>query len=183
MKETRRANGTGWVHVDELKPWEKNPRKNDPAVPKVMASIREFGFVAPIVVWRGGNRMVAGHTRLKAMRALLKEDEAFTAKGAPGPAMVRVVFHEFESEAQADAYALADNKLGMVAAWDDSLLLEQLGAMSETLIAASGFDAILQGAATPTQPPRQVTFTAGATKVDVDGMVFQHRCPRCSFEF
>lgn len=43
-----------WVHVDELRPWERNPRKNDPAVPKVAESIRRFGFVSPIVVWQGG---------------------------------------------------------------------------------------------------------------------------------
>ena len=109
------------MHVDELRPWEKNPRKNDPAVPRVAESIKRFGFVSPIVVWQGGNRMVAGHTRLKAMRALMKESPDFVAKGAPAPGMVRVAFHEFADEHEADIYALADNRLGEAATGKDDL--------------------------------------------------------------
>lgn len=129
-----------WVHVDELRPWEKNPRKNDPAVPKVAESIRRFGFVSPIVVWQGGNRMVAGHTRLKAMRALLKESPGFVAKGAPAPGMVRVAFHEFADEHEADIYALADNRLGEIAEWDDDAVADITRSWSEDDKVAAGFD-------------------------------------------
>ena len=41
-----------WVSVDRLKTWAKNPRKNDAAVAKVVASIQRFGFGAPLVVRR-----------------------------------------------------------------------------------------------------------------------------------
>lgn len=132
-----------WVHVDELRPWEKNPRKNDPAVPRVAESIKRFGFVSPIVVWQGGNRMVAGHTRLKAMRALLKESPSFVAKGAPAPGMVRVAFHEFADEHEADAYAIADNKLSELAAWDDALLAEHVARIERedaSLLSALGIE-------------------------------------------
>ena len=97
----------GWLPLAALIPWAKNPRKNDAAVPKVGESIKRFGFVAPIVIWEGANRMVAGHTRYKAMQVIMEKDPGFVAKGAPGPGLVRVVFHEFSSEDEADAYALA----------------------------------------------------------------------------
>lgn len=129
-----------WVHVDELRPWEKNPRKNDPAVPRVAESIKRFGFVSPIVVWQGGNRMVAGHTRLKAMRALLKESPGFVAKGAPAPGMVRVAFHEFADEHEADVYALADNRLGEIAEWDDDAVADITRQWSKEDVAVAGFD-------------------------------------------
>lgn len=159
-----------WLHVDALKPWEKNPRKNDPAVPKVAASIERFGFVAPIVIWKGGNRMVAGHTRLKAMRSLLAQDPNFVAKGAPGPAMVRVVFHEFANEADADAYALADNKLATFSEWDYSLLtaavstigddLASIAGFSQTLLANQNTPVLIPQAPPPTEQ-RVVSFIAG----------------------
>lgn len=120
------AGAASWVHADSLRPWDRNPRRNDPAVPRVAESIRRWGFVSPIVVWRAADRMVAGHTRLRAMQQLLAADPAFTAKGAPGPGMVRVVFHDFETEHDADLYALADNRLQELASWDDDLLREAL---------------------------------------------------------
>ena len=129
-----------WLPVAELRPWAKNPRRNDPAVPRVMVSIQRFGFVAPIVIWRSAGRMVAGHTRLKALQQLLAADPAFTPKGAPGPGMARVVFHEFRDENEADAYALADNRLGELAEWDQPVLDEILGRLGEEERYAAGFD-------------------------------------------
>ncbi|RMH67862.1 MAG: chromosome partitioning protein ParB, partial [Bacteroidetes bacterium] len=51
--------------IDEIKPYEKNPRLNDQAVEAVAASIRQFGFRQPIVVDEAGV-IVCGHTRYKA---------------------------------------------------------------------------------------------------------------------
>jgi CBS domain-containing protein len=60
-----------WVHPSALKPWAKNPRKNDgEPVAKVAASIRRFGFAAPIVARRETHEIIAGHTRWKAARQL-----------------------------------------------------------------------------------------------------------------
>lgn len=53
----------------ELKPYEKNPRKNDNAVEAVANSIREFGFKVPIVI-DSNNVIVCGHTRYKAATRL-----------------------------------------------------------------------------------------------------------------
>jgi hypothetical protein len=84
--------------------------------------------------------MVAGHTRLKAMQRILTEEPDFVAKGAPGPGMARVVFHEFDSESDAAAYAIADNKLHEYATWDEELLAEQLKNLSEEDRAIVGFE-------------------------------------------
>lgn len=134
------ASASQWVPIDALRPWEKNPRLNNAAIPRVARSIRRFGFVAPVVVWRGGDRIVAGDTRLKAMRSIHGEDPNFVPKGAPGPGLVHVVFHEFESEAEANAYALADNRLNEIAEWDESMLLQNVRDIQEVLPAD---DAIL----------------------------------------
>ena len=51
--------------LDEIRPYEKNPRRNDEAVDKVAESIKEFGFKVPIVIDKDGV-IIAGHTRYKA---------------------------------------------------------------------------------------------------------------------
>ncbi len=138
-----------------MKVWEKNPRKNDgPPVEQVRASIVRFGFVNPIVIWTSAGRMVAGHTRLKAMEAILAVKETkdasgfilsgpnFIPKHGQGPGLVKVVFHEFDNEGEADAYALADNKLAELSSWDDVLLrnvLADLKARNTNVNTGTGF--------------------------------------------
>lgn len=101
-----------YVSVDKIKPYENNPRKNDEAVDKVAASIREFGFQQPIVVDKDGV-IIVGHTRLKAAKKLkLKE--------------VPVVYADLPEE-KAKAYRLADNKTNEFSEWDYELLDMELG--------------------------------------------------------
>lgn len=131
-----------WLPLAAVRPWLKNPRKNQKAVAPVAESLQRFGFVNPVVIWASGDRMVAGHTRVLALQQLLAKDPAFTPRGAPGPGVVPVRFAEFTSEAEADAYALADNKLGEIAQWDDDALvgiLKDLQAADEALVKAAGF--------------------------------------------
>lgn len=54
--------------VGDLVPYENNPRKNDSEVPKMVELIKKFGFKVPILT--KGNRVVDGHLRLKAAKAL-----------------------------------------------------------------------------------------------------------------
>ena len=54
-------------NINEIKPYEKNPRKNDEAVKYVAKSIEEFGFKVPIIIDKD-NVIVTGHTRLKAAK-------------------------------------------------------------------------------------------------------------------
>lgn len=55
--------------LDEIKPYDNNPRKNDEAVKYVANSIKEFGFKVPIVIDKN-NVIVAGHTRYKASKKI-----------------------------------------------------------------------------------------------------------------
>ena len=129
-----------WVHHSTLIPWDKNPRINDHTVPAVAESIRGFGFISPPVVWTSKDRVVAGHTRLKAIQFLLDEDPDFICRGAPGAGIIPVRFHEFASEEEAIAYAIADNRLTERADWDYETLSDHL-----TTLQDSGFDLLLTG--------------------------------------
>lgn len=100
-----------WVALDELTPWAGNPRRNDIAAAKVAVSIKRFGFGSPILARRNGE-IIAGHTRLKAAEML-------------GLKRVPVRYLDI-SEKEARLLALADNKLGEVAAWNAPMLAEIL---------------------------------------------------------
>lgn len=94
--------------VNDLIPYENNPRNNDEAVDFVANSIKEFGFKVPIVV-DSDNVVIAGHTRLKASKKLgLKE--------------VPTIIADDLTEEQVKAFRLADNKAGEIATWDDKKL-------------------------------------------------------------
>lgn len=106
-----------WMPIGCIKPYDRNPRKNDGAVEALANSITEFGFKNPIIVDKD-LVIIAGHTRLKAAKLLgLKE--------------VPVVVASDLSEAQTRAYRLADNKIGELAEWDDDLLQEELDALDD----------------------------------------------------
>ena len=98
--------------IDEIRPYDKNPRKNNDAVDKVAASINEFGFRQPIVVDKDGF-IIVGHTRYKAAQQLGLEE-------------VPVVEALDLSEAQVKAYRLADNKTAEYSEWDIDLLGDEL---------------------------------------------------------
>lgn len=97
-----------YLNVDDLIPYENNPRKNDGAVDFVAKSIEEFGFKVPIVVDKH-NIVVAGHTRLKASKKL-------------GLEKVPVIIADDLTDEQVKAFRLADNKVAEVAQWDEEAL-------------------------------------------------------------
>ncbi len=170
--------GGRWVHHEALRRWEKNPRRNSAAIPRVEASIRRFGFVAPIVVWRKGDRIVAGDTRLQAMRSILTKEPKFVARGAPGPGMVRAVFHDFEDEAEANAYAVADNRLNEIAEWDEALLGEVLLKLlpEDQMIVGYSPDEVADLLPSEPEPPAEFqSFDLNITT--------EHRCPKCGYEW
>lgn len=101
--------------VDEIRPYENNPRANDEAVQAVAKSIQEFGFRQPIVIDANGV-IVVGHTRWKAATALgLKEVPVHVAVGLSGD--------------QCRAYRIADNKTAELAGWDTDMLAEEILAL------------------------------------------------------
>ena len=98
--------------IDDLKPYENNPRLNDGAVDAVAASIEKFGFNQPIVIDKDGV-IIAGHTRYKAAQKL-------------GMTEVPVIKADDLDEEEVKAYRLADNKTAELALWDFGKLEEEL---------------------------------------------------------
>lgn len=108
--------------IGDIKPYGKNPRKNDDAVKYVANSIRQFGFKVPIVVDKDGV-IVAGHTRYKAAKEL-------------GLETVPVIVADDLTEEQVKAFRIADNKTGDQAQWDMDLLGEEIA----DLLGVEGLD-------------------------------------------
>lgn len=94
--------------IDTIRPYERNPRINDPAVPAVVESIKQFGFRQPIVVDVDGV-IIVGHTRYKAAVAL-------------GLTKVPVHVATDLTPEQVRAYRIADNKTSDLSDWDLKLL-------------------------------------------------------------
>ena len=113
--------------IDALIPHVRNAKQHsDAQVAQIAASIREFGWGAPILV-DGQNNVIAGHGRLLAARKL-------------GLAEVPVVPMTHLTDIQRRALILADNKIGENAAWDEELLGLELAELND-----AGFDLGLTG--------------------------------------
>ena len=118
--------------LKDIKPYEKNPRKNDSAVDAVANSIREFGFKVPVVIDKDGV-IVCGHTRYKAAKKLKLDT-------------VPCVVADDLTEEQIKAYRLADNKVSELAEWDIDLLGEELDGIFDIDMSDFGFDLTEGGA-------------------------------------
>lgn len=118
-KRNRNAPEIIYKALAELKLYENNPRNNEPAVPAVMASIKEFGFKVPIIADADGV-IIAGHTRYKAAQKL-------------GLDSVPVIMADDLTSEQAAAFRLADNKTAELAEWDPYLLEQELAATEKEL--------------------------------------------------
>ena len=113
--------------IDRLIPYAKNARTHsDEQVTQIAASIREFGFTNPVLVDEEGT-LIAGHGRVLGAHQLGITDV---------PTMVAREW----TQAQIQAYRLADNKLALNAGWDPELLRLELGELQ-----LSGFDLSLTG--------------------------------------
>lgn len=110
----------------ELTPYEKNPRRNESAVPLVANSIREFGWKQPIVIDKDGV-IVAGHTRYKAALSL-------------GLDSAPCVVADDLTDEQIRAYRLADNKVAEAAGWDFDLLNLELDGIDDLDMSQFGFE-------------------------------------------
>jgi len=102
--------------VQDVKPYENNPRHNDGAVAAVVASIKEFGFRQPILV-DAKNVIICGHSRLKAALEL-------------GFEKVPCIVADDLNPKQVAAYRIADNKISELATWDTEALRLEIEALS-----------------------------------------------------
>ena len=99
------------VPIRDVKPYEKNPRKNAKAVPEVVKSLQEFGWRQPLVV-DTNMVLIVGHTRLLAAKQLK---------------MTEVPVHIADlSPAKAKAYRIMDNRTSDHSEWEYGTLLSEL---------------------------------------------------------
>ena len=112
--------------IEDIKPYQKNPRFNDNAVNSVANSIKEFGFKVPIVVDKN-NVIVNGHTRYKASKQL-------------GLSEVPVIVASDLTDAQIKAFRIADNKTGELADWNMDLLGAELQGITDFDFEDFGFN-------------------------------------------
>jgi DNA modification methylase len=118
-----------WAPAAHIRPNPKNPRTHSKKqIKQIAASIREFGFLNPLIV-DDQNTILAGHGRLEAARL-------------EGMAHVPIVRPGQLSESQKRAYLLADNKIALNAGWDEELLaleLKELISSDEFSVDVTGF--------------------------------------------
>ena len=153
-----------YVGIEQVIPYENNPRDNDRSVDKVAASIAAFGFKQPIVVDRD-MIVVVGHTRLKAAQKL-------------GKKVVPVIIADDLTEEQARAYRLADNKAGEDSVWDFGKLDIELEQITNIDMSDFGFG--------PVEFPELDQGNEGAKEYDTEEFSdeqFQCECPKCGFKF
>lgn len=126
MKTTERFEK---VYIDKLVPYVRNARTHSKEqILQLRASLREFGFVNPVIVDKDLN-IIAGHGRIMAA----KEE---------GYKEVPCIFAEHLTEAQKRAYIIADNRLALNAGWDVEMLSVELADLegADFDISLLGFD-------------------------------------------
>ena len=113
--------------IKSIRPYERNPRRNDDAVDPVAESIRNFGFKVPVVVDDKGT-VVCGHTRLKAAKKL-------------GMKQIPCIVANDLTEEQITAYRLIDNKTQELSTWDFGKLIAELKELTDAFdMTLMGFD-------------------------------------------
>ena len=115
-----------YIDINDIKPYEKNPRKNEDAIPYVMESIKQFGFKNPVILDKN-NVIVAGHTRIESAKRLgIKE--------------IPCIYADDLTDEQIKAFRLADNKVAEVAEWDFDILGDELDGILDIDMSDFGFD-------------------------------------------
>ena len=119
-----------YVNINRIKPYKKNPRKNEDAIPYVMESIKQFGFKNPVILDKD-NVIVAGHTRIESAKRL-------------GITEIPCIYADDLTDEQIKAFRLADNKVAEIAEWDIDLLDTELDDILNIDMSDFGFDLDLE---------------------------------------
>ena len=98
--------------LSDIHTYPNNPRKNDAAVDAVCESIRQCGYIAPIIVDEDGV-ILAGHTRYKALKKM-------------GIDSAQIIVRDGLSDDQKRKYRLLDNKTAELSSWDIDLLAGEM---------------------------------------------------------
>lgn len=119
-----------YVDINNIKPYKKNPRKNEKAIPYVMESIKQFGFKNPVILDKD-NVIVCGHTRIEGAKRL-------------GITEIPCIYADDLTDEQIKAFRLADNKVAEIAEWDTDLLDPELDDILNIDMSDFGFDLDLE---------------------------------------
>tara|TARA_R100001440_G_scaffold24891_2_gene40387 strand:- start:47 stop:1252 length:1206 start_codon:yes stop_codon:yes gene_type:complete len=114
-----------WTKIEDLNPWKDNPRINQSAIDEVAKSIKRFGFASPIIARSEDKMIIAGHTRFEAAKKL-------------GLQKVPVRLMNLDI-GEAQLLALADNKIGEIADWDEEKLKAILSDLKDEDLAGLGW--------------------------------------------
>lgn len=134
------------VKTSDLIPYARNSRTHsDEQVAKIASSIKEFGFLNPIIT-DGENGIVAGHGRVMAAQKI-------------GMRTLPCIEATHLTEAQRRAYIIADNRMALDAGWDDEMLKVELGELSDLDfdLSLTGFDDDELGAFLADEPTEGLT--------------------------
>lgn len=115
-----------YLDIDQIRPYENNPRKNDTAVKPLMESIRKFGFSYPITIDADGV-IISGHTRYKAAKKLKLKT-------------VPCVRRDDLTAEQENALRLVDNQLSSLSEWDFGKREEEFLKCGEIDLSCLGFN-------------------------------------------
>jgi hypothetical protein len=114
-----------WVAVEYVKPYEFNARDNAKAIESVAKSIRQFGFLVPIVIDDDGN-LAAGHTRIEAAKQI-------------GMTEVLALRASHLTTEQIDTFRLVDNKVASLATWNSELLAPEISRLMNSGVDMMGY--------------------------------------------
>lgn len=163
------------VAVEKLVPYANNARTHSAAqISKLRASIREYGFINPVII-DGNFGIIAGHGRVLAARE-------------EGLAEVPCVLVDYLTEAQKKAYILADNRYAQDAGWDEEMLRIEIEGLQ-----GMDFDVSLTGfrddeitdlfAMKDDEPDNPEGNNKEFDEEEFGDEEFEHDCPRCGFHF
>lgn len=167
--------------VDALIPYARNARTHSPEqVQKLAGSIKEFGFINPVIISDDGC-VLAGHGRIMAAQKL-------------GIKQVPCVVESHLTEAQKKAYILADNRLALDSGWDEEMLKIEISELKEMdfNLDSIGFDGVEIDEIFKDHDVQEFTENLTEDKDthskeldlgDFDQDKFKHTCPRCGMRF
>jgi len=144
------------IKINDIIPFERNPRRNDKAVNDVMISLKRTGYRTPIIIDEN-NIILAGHTRLKAIKKLGWGNIPFVIKYLDMP------------EKQKQEYRIRDNKTAEIAEWDFEIL-EADFTSAELLELGFGENDIY------------IPFEEKKEK-EIDELDTELKCPACGYEW
>ena len=169
----------------------RNAKEHD--VGAIIASIERFGFVGALILNEATGKLLAGHGRIKALSAM-------KANGYDRPARIRelrsdwtvpvFVGASFESEDEALAYLIADNRTVELGGWNDEALLAALKHLDESSsIDGTGYDhddmnrmlGFLEGTAVDPLPPSADKDSPDEFNEYDEDLPTEHRCPSCGY--